>query len=513
MICYRVVCGITGRSYTYSRLRDHSAAFAVNLSSKLNLQIGDVIAVCLPNMPEFPIAALGAIEAGLVLTTINPTYTAEEIQRQLEASNSKAIIGTPNTFATINEAVKNSKKDIKIICIKTEADQSFPSGAINFADLIDTNNVDFSLLRPHKRHPDDMAFLPFSSGTTGLPKGVMLSHNNIGVNCEQIGVKIGDSTIVRPTTTEYQDVSPSVLPFFHIYGFTVLMISKLALGAKIVTLPEFKPNTFLDSIRNHKATLLHVVPPILIYLGQHDGVNPKDLECVRAVMSGAAPLGALDVEQFFQKAPNTNIVQGYGLTETSPAALLNMPGNSKYASVGVPASATRCKIVAVNDSTGVGLQANQTGELWVKGPQNMIGYLNNKKATDEMLVDGWIRTGDIAYYDDDGFFYITDRLKELIKVKGFQVAPAELEEILRSHPEITDAAVVGVTHAKTGEAPRAFVIKRPDSKITENDIQKFMSQKVADYKQLHGGIQFLETIPKNATGKIMRREIKLKYCQ
>lgn len=193
--------------------------------------------------------------------------------------------------------------------------------------------------------------------------------------------------------------------------------------------------------------------------------------------------------------------------------LIKITGNTKYASVGVPASATRAKIVAINDTTGVGLQANQTGELWVKGPQNMIGYLNNQKATDEILVDGWIRTGDIAHYDDDGFFYITDRLKELIKVKGFQVAPAELEEILRSHPDITDAAVVGVSHTKTGEAPRAFVIKRPESQITEQDIHKFMSVKVADYKQLGGGIQFLESIPKNSTGKIMRREIKLKYCQ
>lgn len=273
----------------------------------------------------------------------------------------------------------------------------------------------------------------------------------------------------------------------------------------------------------------------MIYLGHHDGVNSKDLESVRAVMSGAAPLGALDVERFNEKyvfyytknndkilifffdflnrASNVNITQGYGLTETAPVALCNMPGNLKYASVGVPASATRCKVVKINDASGVGLGPNESGELWVKGPQNMLGYLNNKKATDEMLVDGWIRTGDIAHYDNDGFFYITDRLKELIKVKGYQVAPAELEEILRSHPDITDAAVVGVDHEKTGEAPRAFVIKRPESQTTEQDIKQFVAQKVADFKQLHGGVQFLDTIPKNATGKIMRRELKLKYCQ
>lgn len=193
--------------------------------------------------------------------------------------------------------------------------------------------------------------------------------------------------------------------------------------------------------------------------------------------------------------------------------MMNMPGNTKYASVGVPASATRCKIVALNDSTAVGLPANQSGELWVKGPQNMLGYLNNQTATDEMLIDGWIRTGDISYYDEDGFFFITDRLKELIKVKGFQVAPAELEEILRSHPDVSDAAVVGIPHEKNGEAPRAFVVKRPESQVTADDIKGFVSEKVSEYKQLEGGVKFLDAIPKNATGKIMRREIKLKYCQ
>lgn len=213
------------------------------------------------------------------------------------------------------------------------------------------------------------------------------------------------------------------------------------------------------------------------------------------------------------RSPNSTIIQGYGLTETSPAVLLNMPGNTKYASVGLPASATRCKIVDLNDPSGFGLSANQSGELCVKGPQNMLGYLNNEEATNEMLIDGWIRTGDIAHYDEDGFFFITDRLKELIKVKGFQVAPAELEELLRSHPQITDAAVVGVSHTKNGEAPRAFVIKRPESDITEQDVQNFVSQKMVDYKHLEGGVQFLDAIPKNASGKIMRREIKLKYCQ
>lgn len=196
----------------------------------------------------------------------------------------------------------------------------------------------------------------------------------------------------------------------------------------------------------------------------------------------------------------------------SPVALMNMPGNTKYASVGLPASATRCKIVAVDDVKGVGLPANQSGEIWVKGPQNMLGYYNNQEATDEILLDGWIRTGDIGHYDDEGFFYVTDRLKELIKVKGFQVAPAELEEILRSHPDISDAAVVGIPHDRNGEAPRAFLVKQPDSQVNEDEIKKFVAKHVVEYKHLVGGVQFLDTIPKNTTGKILRREIKEKYC-
>lgn len=192
---------------------------------------------------------------------------------------------------------------------------------------------------------------------------------------------------------------------------------------------------------------------------------------------------------------------------------MNVPGNSKYASVGAPASATRAKIVKIDDNTGFGLGPNESGELWIKGPQNMIGYLDNPEATDEMLIEGWIRTGDIAYYDEDGFFYITDRLKELIKVKGFQVAPAELEEILRSHPDITDAAVVGIPHQRNGEAPKAFVVKRKESEIGEDEIKRFVADKVVEYKQLTGGVHFLDAIPKNTTGKILRRDIKLKYCQ
>lgn len=207
------------------------------------------------------------------------------------------------------------------------------------------------------------------------------------------------------------------------------------------------------------------------------------------------------------------MVQGYGLTETSPCCLVNFPSSKCVASIGVPTSITQAKIVAINDPTAKGLPANECGELLVRGPQNMLGYFQNQKATDEMLVDGWIRTGDLGYYDDNGFFYITDRMKELIKVKGFQVPPAEIEEILRNHPEITDAAVIGVPHETNGEAPRAYVVRRDNSKVNEKDIETFVAEKVAKYKNLVGGVQFVDSIPKSLTGKILRREIKTEYMK
>lgn len=205
-------------------------------------------------------------------------------------------------------------------------------------------------------------------------------------------------------------------------------------------------------------------------------------------------------------------LQGYGLTEC-PTAMQNIPGSPRVSSIGFPPSLTQVKIVDVNDPQHKGLPPNEQGEIFVRGPQNMLGYLNNKDATEDTIIDGWIRTGDYGYYDEEGYFYITDRLKELIKVKGFQVAPAELEEILRSHPSVADAAVVGLKHATQGEVPRAFIVVKDGSEVTADELLIFVADKVAPYKELQGGVQFLKSIPKNATGKILRGALKLTaYC-
>lgn len=412
-----VICGVTGRSYTYGQLRDHCAALAIRLQQKCKFTPGDTLAICLPNMPEFPLIALGAVEAGLVVTTINPIYTADEISRQLIDSDTKIVFGTASNFAVLQQATLLAKKQIPIVCVRASQDESIPAGAIDFAELSNPTGVHFSTLQHHNRQPDDVVFLPYSSGTTGLPKGVQLTHTNIVSNSEMLKVPTGLCAVVEPTTDSFQDVLPCVLPFFHIYGLTVTMTSKLEQGCKLVTLPAFKPETFINSLTEHKGSVLHLVPPIILYLSGNDTVKPEHLLSIRNIFSGAAPMGAPDAERMMAKAPQIQFAQGYGLTETSPVVMLGPMGSKNYASVGSPPVSTQAKIVALNDPTNTALGPNENGELLVRGPQIMKGYHNNKQATDEILTEGgWLRTGDIAHYDENFQFYITDRLSNHISL-------------------------------------------------------------------------------------------------
>uniref|UniRef100_U5EJG4 Luciferin 4-monooxygenase n=1 Tax=Corethrella appendiculata TaxID=1370023 RepID=U5EJG4_9DIPT len=507
-----MVCGITGRNYNYAKLRDYSAATAIRLQQKFNLKSGDVVGICLPNIPEFPICCFGAIEADLIVTTVNPIYTAHEISKQILDSQAKVMFCTVEKYSVLEEAVKLSEQNIPIICIKTDKNDILPRNSIDFFELMDTKGIDFSSLQKPIRDHHETVTLPYSSGTTGLPKGVMLSHTNLISNCEMLKVNTGKGTIVLPTTDSYQDVLPCVLPFFHIYGFTVTLMSKLNQGCKMVTLPGFRPDTFLNALAEHKGSVLNLVPPIIIFLTNFEGVQNKHTQSIRNIFSGAAPLAQSDAEMFLKKVPHVDFVQGYGLTETSPVVLFQSVGSTNYASIGAPCPKTQAKIVSIDDPTFTALGANQCGELLVRGPQTMKGYHNNEKATKETLVEnGWLRTGDISYYDENGQFYITDRLKELIKVKGFQVPPAELEALLRSHNEIADAAVVGKSHPIDGERPVGFVVLKKNSTLNEENIKKFVAEKVAAYKKIDE-IIFLEAIPKNPTGKIIRKDLKAKYC-
>ncbi|KAJ0175984.1 hypothetical protein K1T71_008158 [Dendrolimus kikuchii] len=503
------VCSTTGRGYTYEQAFKLSNTFAANLRKKFSVRDGDAIAVMLPNVPDYPIVSLGILEAGGVITSINPIYTAHEVQRQLVLSDAKIVVTLPETVNVIREALAIAKKQLPIITVRTNGNPA-PEGTVLFNELSEDLSVDKSCLKEVRRSANDICLLPYSSGTTGLPKGVELSHRNIVANCEQINEPLIKCD--NETTPTHQDRVMVVLPFFHIYAATVLMFHKISLGIKLVTLDKFQPETFFDAMVKYKTNVLFVAPPLVLLMGSHPAATEKSLQHLEVLVNGAAPLSGSDVDRFFGRAKRKlDFRQGYGLTETSPTVAITQKGWDKnYSSTGPPIPNTHLRIIDPNTFENLG--PNQTGEILIKGPQVMRGYRNNPEANNEAFTaDGWFRTGDLAVVDEDGVVTIADRLKELIKVKGFQVPPAELEAVLREHPSINDAAVVGVPHPVNGEVPKAFVVLKEGHNKVSKEISEFVKERVAPYKRVND-IVFLDSIPKSASGKILRKELKQKYC-
>jgi acyl-CoA synthetase (AMP-forming)/AMP-acid ligase II len=339
----------------------------------------------------------------------------------------------------------------------------------------------------------DLVVLPYSSGTTGLPKGVMLTHYNLVANILQ-------SACVIPV--DERDTILGVLPFFHIYGMVVIMNVGLYVGATVVTMPRFDLEQCLETFQKYRITFANVVPPIVLALAKSPLVDKYDLGRLRILFSGAAPLGE-DIARAVSARLGCVVTQGYGLTETSPVTHAARVGKAglKTAGIGPPVPNTEAKIL--DTITGAELGRNQEGEVCVRGPQVMTGYLNRPEATAAMIdPDGWLHTGDIGYADADGNFFIVDRVKELIKYKGLQVAPAELEAILLSHPAVADAAVVPLADEEAGQVPRAFVVLKGNA--TPEEIMAYVAQRVAPYKKLRE-VVITDQIPRSPSGKILRR--------
>lgn len=508
-----LICAVTGRKYSYADACKISHRFAISLQ-KAGYKKNDVIAVVLPNTPEFPLVFFGAVEAGMIITTVNPVFTPDEIVKQLRNSGAICVVTIPEVHGNVYKAVKileaERKTKIPIIVSLGITDTPAPEGAIKLQDMTSSSIDGSSLLQNKEFNFEDIVVLPYSSGTTGLPKGVQLSHRNLITNCLQVQSEPKICSATR-TSGDFQDVIPALLPLYHIYGLVAICISSLHLGSKIVTVPKFEPVHFITTIAKQKASVLYVVPPLIQFMGSHPDIKGSQFDSVRIINNGAAPVGPNDVERLLAKAPHITFMQGYGLTETSPVCCILEKGSNKYMSSGKPIPNTEMKII--NRDTGTSLGPDEPGEVCVRGPQVMLGYHNNAEATAETIdSSGWLHTGDLGYYDQDKDFFIVDRYKELIKVKGLQVAPAELEDILRSHSGIADAAVIGIPDERCGEVPRAFIVPK-DSKLTENDVKTFISGKVSEHKQLAGGVEFLTAIPKNPSGKILRRKLKEMYCK
>lgn len=486
-----VIDAMSGKTLTFGELQSDILRFAGCLEA-WGFPKGGVLAVMAPNMAEYPVAVHGVLTMGGTVTTVNPLYTAEELANQLRDSGAQMIFVHALFAETALAAASEAGISDVIVCGAdidgTISYEKFLAGEY-FAEPVESASQAEVDLDSH------VAVLPYSSGTTGLPKGVMLSHRNLVANIEQCKANLDDEP----------EAVIAVLPFFHIYGFHVLLNTMLAMGKTVVTLPRFDLEAFLGLIQQHKAKNLYVVPPIVLALAKHPLVDKFDLSSLEGIFSGAAPLGS-DVENLVTERLGVRVVQGYGMTELSPVSHLCPEDFDKPGSIGKLVSNTECRIVS--PATGEDVGIGEEGEIWVRGPQVMLGYLGNEQATAETIdEDGWLHTGDIGYVDEDGDYFITDRLKELIKFKGFQVPPAELEALLLGHPDVADAAVVGYPDEEAGEVPKAFVVLKPDVATTSTDIMDFVAEQVANYKQIRL-LEFVEEIPKSASGKILRRLLR-----
>ncbi len=474
--------GPTGRIVTYAKLAESIRRVAASLAARGFVK-GEVFGILSPNVPEYAIAFHGVALLGGIITPINPLYTEREIAHQLKDAGAKFLVTGPQFIDKARAAAEAAQIEELFVFGESE-------GATAFASLLESNG-DVPAVEIDPRN--DLVVLPYSSGTTGLPKGVMLTHQNLVANiCQMEGLDY---------FTE-KDTLIAVLPLFHIYGLVVILNMGLSTGATIVTMPRFELEHFLRALQDYGVTMAHIVPPIVLALSKNPAVDSYDLSKLQSIFCGAAPLGAA-LTQAFTDRIKCNVRQGYGMTETSPVTHSSPsdPRQVKFGSVGVCAPNTECKVVDLQ--TGAPLGPNKEGEICVRGPQVMKGYLNQPEATAHTIdSEGWLHTGDVGYADQDGHFFIVDRAKELIKYKGFQVAPAELEAILLTHPAILDAAVIPSADQEAGEVPKAFVVLR--SEATSQEILDFVTARVAPFKKIRH-IEFTDTIPKSTSGKILRR--------
>jgi acyl-CoA synthetase (AMP-forming)/AMP-acid ligase II len=485
-----LVDAISGRTISYAQLPGLVDRAAAALARR-GLRKGDVCAIFSPNTPDFAIAVLAIARLGATVTTANPMCTRDDLVKQFADSRPRMLFTAPALGGTALDAIG------RLTTSGLPAVSVFSFGPMEGATAFDALLAEPGTPPAVAIEPDDVVALPYSSGTTGLPKGVMLSHRNLVANILQTDgaghLRDGDDTLV------------CFLPFFHIYGLVVTMLLGLRSGATLVVMPRFELEPYLDLVERHRATMLHVVPPIVLALAKNPAVSRRDLSSVRKLFSGAAPLGADVIGQCTARV-GCVLQQGYGLTETSPASHVTTenPATIKPGSIGRPVASTECRVV--DPATGVDAASGHDGEIWIRGPQVMLGYLNCPEATRATIdAEGWLHTGDLGHADADGDFFIVDRLKELIKYKGMQIAPAELEAVLLSHPAVADAAVVPQKDDTAGEIPHAFVVLKAPA--TADELMAFVAQRVTPYKKIRR-LDFIDAIPKSPSGKILRRLLR-----
>ncbi|KAF9526656.1 AMP binding protein [Crepidotus variabilis] len=527
--------GPTGTSLTRGQVKKLALAFGYGITHHplFRAKRGETVLIYSQNSLVWPIVLFGSVAAGLQCTLANNAYTPPELAHQYADSGARIIMTSEDGVANVREMLKTlglgaDEADKRIIIMAKGLD--WAGGPIvkvkpEAASLIKVSDLlKLGVLSVEERFDEQTAnetvYLCYSSGTTGKPKGVESMHRNITAVVDAVKASLSEMN--------ENDNMLGILPFYHIYGAIKLLHFPFATGTPVYIMPRFDPVDFCAYIEKYKITAALVVPPVLVVLARHPIVDKYDLSTLNLLFSGAAPLGATLAKQVASRLLENrkgkgylNILQGYGLTETSPTShLVPVPdGTRKIGSAGLLLPNLEARLVVDGEGDGlIDAKEGEPGELWMRGPTIMKGYLNRPDATkDSITPDKWFKTGDIAIRDKDGFYWIVDRRKELIKYKGFQVPPAELESVLLTHPDVADAAVIGVESAQEAtELPRAYIVPaKPDAVKTEIEkaklaasVQRWIQSKVAKHKYLRGGVVVIDVVPKSAAGKILRRELR-----
>lgn len=512
----KVAIHFMGKELTYKQVFSYAKKLAAYLQS-LGIEKGDRVAIMLPNTPQAIISYYGILMAGGIVVQTNPQYMERELEYQMKDSGAKAIITLDILFPRVSKIIANT--DLKNVIVTAIKDYlPFPKNLVypfiqkkQYGIIVNVKHEGRNHLYTEiMKHPaaelkeydfnfeEDLALLQYTGGTTGFPKGVMLTHKNLVANAAMCNAwlykcKQGEETVL------------AILPFFHVYGMTAVLILSVMQAQKMVLLPKFDVETTLKTIQKQKPTLFPGAPTIYIALLNHPDLKKYDLSSIDSCISGSAPL-PVEVQEQFEEVTGGKLVEGYGLTESSPVTHANFLWDKKRVkgSIGVPWPDTDSVILSMEN--GEPLPPGEIGEIAVKGPQIMKGYWNRTDETEQVLKDGWLLTGDLGYMDEEGYFYIVDRKKDMIIAGGFNIYPREIEEVFYEHPAIQEVVAAGIPDPYRGETVKVYVVLKEGFKATETELNEYSRKHLAAYKvpRLY---EFRKELPKTAVGKILRRAL------